>query len=177
MKIVKIIGCTLLGLIMSYCTKEKENIVNKVEVIPAERGAVMLTGRGRPDPSLGEIGDFYMDIEASALYGAKTIQGWGTPISLKGVDGQNGRNGQNGTNGRDGQNGRDGVDGQNGQNGQDGQNGADGRDGARGSVLHTGMTPPTAQIGQIGDWYIDALNQRIYGPKTATGWGIPVIEF
>ncbi|GIM57268.1 hypothetical protein CAPN006_16610 [Capnocytophaga canimorsus] len=162
---------------LSHCTKEKENIVEKTETIPAPQGAVMLTGRGKPSPSLGKIGDFYIDLTQSDLYGAKTQAGWGNPISLKGADGQNGTNGQNGQDGANGQNGTDGQDGQDGANGQNGTNGQDGQDGARGSVLHTGNTAPDAQLGEIGDWYIDGQNKHIYGPKTATGWGNPVIQF
>ncbi|MFK8310385.1 hypothetical protein ACI763_10110 [Capnocytophaga canimorsus] len=177
MRIIKIIVCALLWFMLSHCTKEKENIVEKTETIPAPQGAVMLTGRGKPSPSLGKIGDFYIDLTQSDLYGAKTQAGWGNPISLKGADGQNGTNGQNGQDGANGQNGTDGQNGQDGANGQNGQNGADGQDGARGSVLHTGNTAPDAQLGEIGDWYIDGQNKHIYGPKTATGWGNPVIQF
>jgi hypothetical protein len=31
--------------------------------------------------------------------------------------------------------------------------------------------PPTADIGDIDDYYIDTQNQIIYGPKTESGWG------
>ena len=37
----------------------------------------------------------------------------------------------------------------------------------------TGTTPPTAEQGSVGDWYIDTQARKIYGPKTTEGWGRP----
>ena len=42
----------------------------------------MLSGNGAPDPSLGNIGDFYLDNTAYLLYGPKTASGWGSPVSV-----------------------------------------------------------------------------------------------
>ena len=40
--------------------------------------------------------------------------------------------------------------------------------------LLSGNGPP-GDIGSNGDWYIDVLTKRLYGPKTETGWaGVPV---
>jgi len=41
-----------------------------------------LNGRVAPAASLGEIGDFYIDLAEKLLYGAKTEQGWGVPMHL-----------------------------------------------------------------------------------------------
>lgn len=93
MKVIYIIGYVFIGLLVGSCAKDKENIVDKVEVVPAESGSLMLTGSGKPVSSLGKVGDFYIDLSNSELYGAKTQAGWGAPISLKGTDGQNGARG------------------------------------------------------------------------------------
>jgi hypothetical protein len=40
--------------------------------------------------------------------------------------------------------------------------------------LHSGEGPPSGQ-GTNGDWYVDVVTKRLYGPKTAAGWqGQPV---
>ncbi len=39
------------------------------------------------------------------------------------------------------------------------------------SKVQTGFLPPTNDIGDIDDYYVDVDNQIIYGPKTDTGWG------
>lgn len=43
--------------------------------------------------------------------------------------------------------------------------------GQSGSKIHSGSGAPDADKGNEGDWYIDTVNKRLYGPKTATGWG------
>ena len=42
--------------------------------------------------------------------------------------------------------------------------------GQSGSKIHSGSGAPDADKGNEGDWYIDTVNKRLYGPKTATGW-------
>ena len=40
--------------------------------------------------------------------------------------------------------------------------------------LHSGEGPPSSQ-GTNGDWYVDIVSKRLYGPKTEAGWqGQPV---
>ena len=40
--------------------------------------------------------------------------------------------------------------------------------------LHSGEGPPSSQ-GTNGDWYVDVVTKRLYGPKTEAGWaGQPV---
>ena len=43
--------------------------------------------------------------------------------------------------------------------------------GQSGSKIYSGSGAPAADKGIEGDWYIDTVNKRLYGPKTATGWG------
>jgi hypothetical protein len=52
-----------------------------------EDGSQIYAGSGAPDPSLGNLGDFYLDQANYDMYGPKTENGWGTPINLKGADG------------------------------------------------------------------------------------------
>ena len=42
--------------------------------------------------------------------------------------------------------------------------------GQSGSKIYSGSGAPAADKGIEGDWYIDTVNKRLYGPKTATGW-------
>lgn len=50
-------------------------------------GSQIYSGNGAPDDSLGVTGDYYLDKTSYELYGPKTSSGWGTPLNLKGVDG------------------------------------------------------------------------------------------
>lgn len=43
--------------------------------------------------------------------------------------------------------------------------------GQSGSKIYSGSGAPAADKGIEGDWYIDTVNKRLYGPKTTTGWG------
>ena len=37
-----------------------------------------------------------------------------------------------------------------------------------------GTTPPDPDLGKVGDYYVDTANNKIYGPKTNSGWTRPV---
>jgi len=52
-----------------------------------EDGSQIYSGNGAPDTSLGVEGDFYLDKDSYELYGPKTSNGWGSPLNLKGADG------------------------------------------------------------------------------------------
>ena len=47
----------------------------------------MLNGAGSPGPSIGSVGDFYIDTQADAIYGPKSTGGWTGPTSLVGAQG------------------------------------------------------------------------------------------
>ena len=49
--------------------------------------------------------------------------------------------------------------------------GAPGIAGQSGSKMHSGSGALAADKGVEGDWYVDTVNKRLYGPKTSTGWG------
>ena len=138
-KLIFITVAVLGALAVSNCGKETEKVIERVEV---QKGNQILSGIGAPDASLGNVGDYYLDKSTGELYGAKTAQGWGTPINLKGQNGANGSNGQNGSSG---------------------------------TKILSGTTTPTTSQGEVGDWYIDTQNKRLYGPKTESGWGTSFI--
>lgn len=48
------------------------------------RGTSLLNGAGVPSPTLGIIGDFYLNTSNMNLYGPKTESGWGNPTDLVG---------------------------------------------------------------------------------------------
>jgi hypothetical protein len=52
--------------------------------------------------------------------------------------------------------------------------GATGATGAAGSKIYNGSGAPVITAGAIGDYYLDKTNYLLYGPKTASGWGVPV---
>lgn len=52
-----------------------------------EDGSQIHSGSGAPSGSLGVVGDFYLDEDNYDLYGPKTSSGWGSPLNLKGADG------------------------------------------------------------------------------------------
>ena len=54
--------------------------------------------------------------------------------------------------------------------------GAPGVAGLSGSKIHSGSGAPVADKGGEGDWYIDTVNKRLYGPKTSTGWGVRYVS-
>ena len=87
-----VLGCFLL--LTAQCTKVIEERI--YTQLPAN---VILSGDGAPAFNLGKVGDYYLDVTNTNLYGAKTAEGWGTPISLKGLPGNDGAPGAAGSNG------------------------------------------------------------------------------
>lgn len=55
-----------------------------------------------------------------------------------------------------------------------GTNGATGATGAAGSTTLSGGGLPATSLGKNGDYYLDKTNYLLYGPKTGSGWGLPV---
>ena len=80
-----------LSLVSVQCTKTVEE-----RIVERERTNTILSGSTAPTATIGSVGDYYIDLTSVNLYGPKTAEGWGTPISLRGLQGQNGTNGQNG---------------------------------------------------------------------------------
>ena len=108
---------------------QKETVVERTEV---QKGNLIHSGTGAPDASLGSIGDYYLDLSTSNLYGAKTAQGWGNPISLRGLQGEKGEKGDKGNKGDQGERGEQGVKGEKGEKGDRGLKGEQGKQGFKG---------------------------------------------
>ncbi|WP_315029182.1 leucine-rich repeat protein [Capnocytophaga leadbetteri] len=156
-----------IGFTTVQCTK---TIEERVEVV-RERGNAILSGNGVPDASLGKVGDYYLDLSGVNLYGAKTAEGWGNPISLRGLKGDKGNDGQNGTDAPvpnikggywyigETNTGikAEGKDGSNGSNGSNGTNGKDGKDGK------DGITPT---ISADGYWVVNGQKTDIKAKGT-----------
>lgn len=47
--------------------------------------------------------------------------------------------------------------------------------GTDGNLLLYGNESPSDVVGNFGDYYIDSQNYLLYGPKTSSGWGVPII--
>jgi hypothetical protein len=114
-------------------------------------GSIIYSGTGTPPAVLGANGDYYLDRATGNLYGPKIAAGWGSPLTLMGVAGANGTDGTNGTNGSNGTNG------------------------TNGSTTLSGNGIPSETAGITGDYYLDKTNYQLYGPKTVSGWGIPIL--
>ena len=191
MRTLIILAATVLGALTAVsCGKEKT--IERVEI---RRASEFIAGAGAPAADKGKVGDLYFDTVGKALYGPKTAEGWGAPKSLKGDKGDKGDKGatgdkgdkgatgdkgdkgatgdkgDKGATGDKGDKGANGDKGDKGANGDKGDKGNPGANGKDGSVIHSGTTEPTANIGKIGDWYIDTNAKVLYGPKTAAGWG------
>ena len=50
-------------------------------------GSQTYSGTGAPDIAMGKVGDYYLDKSSFNLYGPKTDSGWGSPLNIKGADG------------------------------------------------------------------------------------------
>ena len=182
---IAVVMCTMLTTVS--CKKEIETIIERVEV---QKGNLILSGIGAPDASLGNVGDYYLDLSNSYLYGAKTAQGWGLPISLKGIQGDKGdkgdtgatgqkgdkgdkgdtgANGQKGDKGEKGDKGDTGATGQKGDKGDKGDTGANGANGQKGDKGEKGDKGDTGANGQKGEQGIPGQN----GSKIYAGKGMP----
>ena len=146
-----------LSLASVQCTKTVEE-----RIVERERTNTILSGSTAPTATIGNVGDYYIDLTSVNLYGPKTAEGWGNPVSLRGLQGQNGTDGQNGQDapiphiGDDGYwyigNTKTTVKAQ-GNNGADGQN---------------GVTPT---ISEDGYWIVNGqkTNVKAKGEKGADG--------
>ena len=146
-----------LSLVSVQCTKTVEE-----RIVERERTNTILSGSTAPTATIGNVGDYYIDLTSVNLYGPKTAEGWGNPVSLRGLQGQNGTDGQNGQDapiphiGDDGYwyigNTKTAVKAQ-GNNGADGQN---------------GVTPT---ISEDGYWIVNGqkTNVKAKGEKGADG--------
>jgi hypothetical protein len=61
-----------------------------------------------------------------------------------------------------------------GPQGPPGPPGAVGPAGADGNMMLAGEGPPSGDLGEPGDFYLNLTNGDLYGPKESQGWGEPV---
>ena len=152
-----VLGCFLL--LTAQCTKVIEERI--YTQLPAN---VILSGDGAPALNLGKVGDYYLDVTNTNLYGAKTAEGWGTPISLKGLPGN------------DGAPGAPGAAGSNGTTPHIGDNGnwfigkKDTGIKAAGTNGSDGTTP---HIGDNGNWFIGNKDTKIKAAGANGKDGLP----
>ena len=156
-----------LSLASVQCTKTVEE-----RIVERERTNTILSGSTAPTATIGNVGDYYIDLTSVNLYGPKTVEGWGNPVSLRGLQGQNGTDGQNGQDAPIPHIGDDGywyigntkttvkAQGNNGSNGETSHIGDNGnwfvgnRDTgvkAKGEKGNDGETP---RIGDNGNWFV-----------------------
>ena len=70
---------------VSVC--EEDVVVITGEVGPqGPRGTQVLSGDGNPSPTIGLIGDQYINTSTGYLFGPKTESGWGEGVQLGGND-------------------------------------------------------------------------------------------
>jgi hypothetical protein len=77
----------LLVLLITGCSKNGANGTNGTDGTNGTNGASILSGTTDPTSSVGNVGDFYLNLSTDSLFGPKTASGWGTGISLKGATG------------------------------------------------------------------------------------------
>ena len=156
-----------LSLASVQCTKTVEE-----RIVERERTNTILSGSTAPTATIGSVGDYYIDLTSVNLYGPKTAEGWGTPISLRGLQGQNGTNGQNGQDAPIPHIGDDGywyigntkttvkAQGNNGSNGETPHIGDNGnwfvgnRDTGVKTKGEKGSNGETPRIGDNGNWFV-----------------------
>ena len=107
--------------------------------------------------------------------GDKGAQGDKGLIGDKGEQGDKGEHGEKGIKGDKGYQGDRGEKGATGEQG--GTKGQKGAEGAPATRIHLGQGAPNRNIGNIGDWYVDSQNKRIYGPKKYNGWREYIDEY
>ncbi len=149
-------------------------------------GAILLSGAGTPDPSSGNVGDFYVDSSSLILYGPKA-QFWGEGISLIGAQGPQGEvgpvgpQGETGATGAQGPQGLPGADGVQGPAGPAGPQGVAGADGAQGPqgpmglAGATGAQGPQGETGATGPQGPDGLGLSISDDETNTSGGVDAL--
>ena len=155
-----VLGCFLL--LTAQCTKVIEERI--YTQLPAN---VILSGDGAPALNLGKVGDYYLDVTNTNLYGAKTAEGWGTPISLKGLPGNDGAPGAPGAPGAAGSNGTTPHIGDNGNwfiGKKDTGIKAAGTNGSDGTTPH---------IGDNGNWFIGNKDTKIKAAGANGKDGLP----
>ena len=161
------------GVVTTSC--RKETIIERVEV---QKGNKILSGTGAPEATLGEEGDYYLDLTNADLYGAKSKSGWGLPLSLKGTPGANGQTPRIGENGNwyvgdtdlgvkaQGAQGEPGTPGTNGQTPRIGENGNWYVGDIDLGVKAKGADGVSPHIGENGHWFVGSTDLGVRAQRT-----------
>jgi len=139
--------------------------------------SVMVAGNaahsGTVDPTtgVGIDGDFYVNTATNMLFGPKAGSAWPAGsvsiIGPQGVQGHQGSQGIQGVAGATGSTGPVGATGPQGVQGIQGVTGLDGQTVIAGKAVLNGASDPTSQ-GVDGDFYINTLTNKLFGPKAGT---------
>jgi hypothetical protein len=160
-----------------------------------KNGLNILNGPTNPSPITGTDGEFYINTSTQTIFGPKTSGAWPAGILLVGPTGTAGTNGTNGINGLNVLNGTSDPTSGIGVNGEFyintlsnkifgpktsgawpagislvGPTGAGGTNGFNGFNVLNGTSDPTSGIGVNGEFYINTLSNKIFGPKTSGAW-------
>lgn len=143
----------------------------EIETLDAESATQILSGQGAPSLEIGNLGDFYIDLQTANLYGSKTETSWGDAVRLRGRDGSSG-GGSTGPQGPAGPTGATGATGPQGPAGADGADGADGTDAdSRGayfiektSRVLLNSSEGTSQDGDDGEVATEVFNESGFAP-------------
>lgn len=163
--------------------------IQGVDGAPGADGKTIRSGAGAPSSGLGVNGDFYLNTSNYDLYGPKAAGAWGSPTSLLGTVGSNGKSVLSGSGAPSSGLGTDGdfyidttahaiygpkTSGAWGSStslvGPAGTNGTNGSNGTNGNSVLNGTGVPSSGLGVNGDFYIDTSAYNIYGPKAAGAW-------
>ena len=163
----------IVGVVTTSC--RKETIIERIEV---QKGNKILSGTGAPEATLGEEGDYYLDLTNANLYGAKSKSGWGLPLSLKGTPGANGQTPRIGENGNwyvgdtdlgvkaQGAQGEPGTPGTNGQTPRIGENGNWYVGDIDLGVKAKGADGVSPHIGENGHWFVGSTDLGVRAQRT-----------
>jgi len=148
-----------------------------IQGIKGMDGTMLRYGKGAPSISVGQEGDFYIDMNKSVLYGPKAPTGWGDGVNVIGAKGDKGDKGDKGERGSTGATGAKGEKGDKGDKGDKGERGSTGATGAKGEKGdkgdkgdkgERGSTGATGAKGEKGDKG-DKGDKGERGPTGATG--------
>ena len=81
-----------------------EYLKRELIALAAAAGGSLRSGAGVPAGDVGALGDIYYRTDTTQIYGPKTVNGWGDPVSLRGTDGDDGAPGAPGAVGAAGAN-------------------------------------------------------------------------
>ena len=115
--------------------------------ISGTNGNTLLSGTTDPANTIGNNGDYYINLSTYAFFGPKTLGAWSSGVSLIG---EAGATGQTGATGPQGIQGPAGVAGATGATGTIGATGAQGTTGATGPAGAAGTTGETGATGAQG---------------------------